>query len=142
LQGKGLNIDKDPNDENVLKFEADVDEKVIRCMIVCNFDYSLLTFCAILPEEIHEERLPKVLELMARVNESMWYGTFVINFETLILSCVTTLPFNNARISNEQLERLCFNNLLNIHHFQDGFSKVNTTDLTPAEAFLMLKFDD
>ena len=69
------------------------------------------------------------LELMARFNEKIWYGAFEFSFEYNLVSSVTTLPIDNSTISYEQLERLCFNNLLNVHFFQNGSEKLITKNL-------------
>jgi hypothetical protein len=66
--------------------------------------------------------------MIARFNEKIWYGSFEFSFEFNIISLVTTLPIDNASISYEQLERLCFNNLLNVHYFQSGFEKLLHTN--------------
>ena len=128
LLGKGIKFTREGKNGHIYKFEADVDERVIGCMLICDMNISLLTFTAILPFQIPNERLFEFLEMIARFNEKMWYGSFEFSFEFNIIILLTTLPVDNATISYEQLERLCFNNLLNVHYFQAGFEKILNTN--------------
>ena len=128
LLGKGIKFRRDGDNGRLYKFEANVDDRVIGCMLVCDINRSLLTFSSILPYQIPNDKLLEFLEMIARFNEKIWYGSFEFSFEFNIISLVTTLPIDNASISYEQLERLCFNNLLNVHYFQSGFEKLLHTN--------------
>ena len=121
LLAKGIKFRKEGE---IFKFEANVDERIIGCMLVCDMTRSLLIFSAVLPYQIPKNRMLEFIEMIARFNEKIWYGSFEFSFEYNMISLVTTLPIDNAAISYEQLERLCFNNLLNVHYFQFGFEKI------------------
>ena len=43
-------------------------------------------------------------------------------------------PHDNAIVSYEQLERLCFNNLLHINNYQNGFSQILNKNVSPKSA--------
>jgi len=135
LSGKGIKFRRDGGEGQLFKFEANVDERVIGCLLTCDMNRSLLTFSAILPYRIPNNKMVESLELIARFNEKIWYGAFEFSFEYNVVSFVTTLPIDNAFISYEQLERLCFNNLLNVHFFQEGFEKLLTTNLKVVEIY-------
>lgn len=129
LTGKGIKFRREGGEGQFYKFEANVDERVIGCMLNCDLNRKLLTFSAILLYQIPNNKMLECLELMARFNEKIWYGAFEFSFEYNLVSSVTTLPIDNSTISYEQLERLCFNNLVNVHFFQNGFEKLITKNL-------------
>lgn len=129
LSGKGIKFERVGAELQLFKFEANVDERLIRCMLDCDTNRSLLTFSAFLPFQMPNDKIGQCLELMARFNEKIWYGGFQFSFEYNVVSLVTTLPVDNAYISYEQLERLCFNNLLNMHYFQIGFERLLKNDI-------------
>lgn len=139
LNGKGIIFRRDENDEAVFRFEADIEGKVIKCILVCDQALKLLTFVAFIPNKIPVNIYPAALELIARINEDVKYGSFQLNIKIGIISCITTLPFNNAKISFEQLERLCFNNLLHVSEYQCVFFRVLEEYLTPDELFNEIK---
>jgi len=108
LHGKGIKFRNQTGEGQIFNFEANVGERIIGCTL----------------NSIPSNKIAECLELMARFNEKIWYGGFEFSFEHNLVSLVTTLPIDNALISYEQLERLCFNNLLNVHFFQDGFESL------------------
>jgi hypothetical protein len=124
LHGKGIKFRNQTGEGQIFNFEANVGERIIGCTLNCDIKRKLLTFSAILLNPIPSNKIAECLELMARFNEKIWYGGFEFSFEHNLVSLVTTLPIDNALISYEQLERLCFNNLLNVHFFQDGFESL------------------
>ena len=137
LTGKGIKFNRPPHDNALFQFEADVDERVIHCVLVCDINVSLLTFVAYLQNPIPKEKFPEILEFITRINRDIWYGSFQINFEEDsfgYVRCKTTLPIDNAIVSYEQLERLCFNNLLHVNNYQNGFSQILTKNVSPKNA--------
>ena len=137
LTGKGIKFTRAPHDNALFQFEANVDERAIQCVLVCDTNVSLLTFAAYLQNPIPEENFPKILEYITRINRDIWYGSFQINFEGDFVGhvrCKTTLPIDNAIISYEQLERLCFNNLVHVNNYQNGFSQILNKNVSPKDA--------
>ncbi len=134
---KGIKFRRAPHDNALFQFESNVDERVIQCILVCDINGSLISFAAYLQKPIPEEKLPEILEFISRINRDIWYGSFQINFEgdfTGHVRCKTTLPIDNAIVSYEQLERLCFNNLLHVYNYQNGFSQILNKNLSPKDA--------
>jgi hypothetical protein len=137
LTGKGIQFSRAQHDNALFQFEANVDERVIQCILVCDIYGSLISFAAYLQKPIPEEKLPEILEFITRINRDIWYGSFQINFEgdfAGYVRCKTTLPIDNAIVSYEQLERLCFNNLLHVNNYQNGFSQILNKNLSPKDA--------
>jgi hypothetical protein len=137
LTKKGIKFRRASHDDAIFQFEANVDERVIQCILVCDINVSLLTFAAYLQYSIPEERLSEIIEFITRINRDIWYGSFEINFEGDFVGhvrCKTSLPIDNAIVSFEQLERLCFNNLMHVYNYQNGFSHILNKYVTPKDA--------
>lgn len=138
LTDKGIKFKRPSYDDALFEFDADVDGNITKCVLVCDVsNVSLMTFVAFLSIRIPDEKLPEVFELIARINRLVWYGSFQINFEgdlKNVVRCKTTLPIDKATISYEQIERLCFNNLLHVHTYQNCFSKVIYNNVSPKDA--------
>jgi hypothetical protein len=121
LTDKGIDYKKDGT---VFNFQANVDERIIGCNLVCDMDNSLLKFSAIFYDKVPNDKISGILELMARINGILAYGAFAFNFNHNMITCITTIPFDNAVLSYEQLERLCFNNLVNVNDYQGEFEEL------------------
>lgn len=137
LTAKGIKYNRPSHDNALFQFDANVDERVIQCVLVCDLSNSLLTFVAYLQDQIPEELLPEIVEFIARINKDVWYGSFHLDFEGGAIgyaSCKTTLPIDNAIVSYEQLERLCFNNLVHVNNYQNGFSRILNESISAEEA--------
>jgi hypothetical protein len=137
LTGKGIRYTRAPHDNALFQFEANIDERVIQCILVCDINVSLITFAAYLQDPIPEEKRTEILEFITRINRDIWYGSFQINFEgdlPGLVRCKTTLPIDNAIVSYEQIERLCFNNLVHVNNYQDGFLQIVKNNLSPKDA--------
>jgi hypothetical protein len=74
LSGKGINFRREGEYGEVFLFDANVDERVIRCMLVTNLERNLLTFSAFLPYQIPTNKVVDCFELIIRLNEKIWYG--------------------------------------------------------------------
>ena len=137
LTAKGIKYNRPSHDNALFQFDANVGERVIQCVLVCDLNTSLLTFAAYLQNQISEELLPEIVEFIARINKDVWYGSFHLDFEggsVGYASCKTTLPIDNAIVSYEQLERLCFNNLVHVNNYQNGFSRILNESISAEEA--------
>lgn len=142
LKRKGIKFRRSEHDDALFEFEANIDERIIQCVLVCDINVSLLTFVAYLQNPITEEKFQEILEFITRINRDIWYGSFQINFEgdlVGLVRCKTTLPIDNAVISHEQLERLCFNNLVHVNNYQNGFFKIIHENVSPKDALTEIR---
>lgn len=139
LSGKGINYEHPKEDRNVFVFHSDVDEHAITCILVVNLPANILRFNAYILRGIPKAKYFEVYDYMARVNELLPYGAFHLDPDEALIKSTTTLIMDKAEVTYDQLERLCFNNLLNVHAYQMGLYGVLYKDWTGLDAFLKVR---
>lgn len=135
LKGKGINYENPDGNANVFVFHSDVDDHVVSCPLDVNLPANILTFVAYLRQPDPKHKHCAVYEYLVRINVHTLYGAFHLNPDDSLVKCATTLIIDKAEILYDQLERLCFNNMMHVKAFQMSIYGILNNDWTGLEAY-------